>query len=294
MFSDDTTQIPALLFINNPGTPQGVISGTYVSQQDGQEAPASVVVDTNTQLAISTFGATDQGAPYEIQTQPGDKFFPNWYTISGDELTANLSNDFLTYDLQPFSYSYVPAASGSYTLTMILQDLAGNTSVSSADLTVDNTDLDPNWRGFKDVERGINFLYPWGWGDPTQLADESGQVDQLVISDPAGAMSIYVAMRDEDIDTAVQDIIDLESSLPDAQVDDPVPLEDDPQLGQWITYTYTGDDGSLRDGAVIVVWSEENNATYTFDIDSPEARLDEATAIIQQMYNSLTFFPPLS
>ncbi len=204
MFSDGTTQIPSVLFINNPGTPQGVISGTYVSQQNGQEVPASVVVNTDTQLAISTFGATDQGAPYEIQTQPGDKFFPNWYTITSDGLTPNRATDFLAYGLDPFSYSYVPAASGSYTLTMILQDLAGNTSVSSADLQVDNTDLDPNWRGFKDVERGINFLYPWGWSDPTQLADETGQVDQLVISDPEGAMSIYVAKRDEDIDTAVQ------------------------------------------------------------------------------------------
>ncbi len=157
---------------------------------------------------------------------------------------------------------------------------------------MDNTGLDPNWRGFKDVGFGINFLYPWGWTDPTQLADDSGQVDQLVIDSPDGAMSIYVAMRDEDIDTAVQAIIDTEAALPDAQVDDPVPLEDDPQQGQWITYTYTGDDGSLRDGAVIVVWSEENNATYTFDVDAPDAQIDDANTIIQQMYQSLTFFPP--
>ncbi len=210
MFSDGTTQIPSVLFINNAGTPQGVISGTYVSQQSGQEVPASVVVNTDTQQAISTFGTDDQGSPYEIQTQPGDKFFPNWYNITSDGPMPNRSTDFLAYGLSPFSYTYIPAASGNYTLTMILQDLAGNTSVSSADLQVDNTDLDPNWRGFKDVERGVNFLYPWGWSDPTQLADETGQVDQLVISDPEGAISIYVAMRDEDIDTAAQEMIDLE------------------------------------------------------------------------------------
>lgn len=294
MISDGTTQIPALLFINNPGTPQGAISGTYVSQQNGQEVQASVVFDTTTRQAISTFGVTEDGAPYEINVQPSDKFFPNWYSVTSDGLTANPPTDFIAYGLEPFSYSYAPAASGSYTLTMIIQDLAGNTSVSSADLHVDNTDLDPNWRGFKDVERGINFLYPWGWSDPTQLADDSGQVDQLVISDPDGTMLIYVAMRDEDIDSAAQTMIDLESGLTDAQVDEPVPLEDDPQVGQWITYTYTGDDGEPRAGAVIVIWSEENEASYTFDVDVPEAQLDAATTIIQQMYDSLTFFPPLS
>ena len=84
MLSDGTTQVQSLLFINNPGTSQGVISGTYVSQQDGKETPASVVVNTDTQTALSTFGTDDQGSPYEIQTGPGDKFFPNWYSNTSD------------------------------------------------------------------------------------------------------------------------------------------------------------------------------------------------------------------
>lgn len=293
MMSDGSTQIPSVLFINNPGTPQGVISGTYVSQQSGQEVPAAVIFDTNTMKAVGTFGTNEQGAPFEINVQPGDKFFPNWYTITSDGLTANRADDFLAYGLEPFTYSYVPAASGSYTLTMIIQDLAGNTSVASADLQIDNTDLDLNWRGFKDVGMGINFLYPWTWSDPTQLADETGQIDQVVISDPDGAMSIYVALRDGDTDTVVQDMIDYEGGLQDAQVDPPQPLEDDPQAGQWFSYTYTGDDGSPRSGVVIIVRSEENNATYTLDVDAPDSMYDEANTIIQQLYSSLAFFPPI-
>lgn len=293
MMSDGATQIPALLFINNPGTPQGVISGIYVSQQDGKEVQANVIFDTDTQQALTTFGVTDQGAPYEIRPAPGDKFFPNWYTVTGDGLTTNASSDLLAYGLEPFTYSFVPAPSGSYTLTMILQDLAGNSTISSADLQIDNADLDLNWRGFKDVSMGINFLYPWTWTDPTTLTDDAGQVDQLMISDPDGAISIYVAMRDADIDTVVQDLIDYEGSLPNAEVADPVPLEDDPQSGQWITYTYTDDGGNWRNGAVIVVWSAENNATYTLDVDAADTAYDDAAVVIDSLYNSLTFFPPL-
>ena len=48
---------------------------------------------------------------------------------------------------------------------------------------------------------------------------------------------------------------------------------------------------ALRDGAVIVVWSEENNATYTFDIDAPDAQIDTANAIIEQMYRQLDLLP---
>ncbi len=36
--SDGTTQTPAVLFVNDPGLPQGTIAGTYVSQQSGEQS----------------------------------------------------------------------------------------------------------------------------------------------------------------------------------------------------------------------------------------------------------------
>ncbi|MEP7292197.1 MAG: hypothetical protein ABI835_10450, partial [Chloroflexota bacterium] len=293
MVSDGATSLPGAIFINNPGITQGVITGTYVSQQSGEEVPANLIVDTSTTTALSTYGTTEEGAPFEIRVQPGDKFFPNWYSVGSEGLVANRSADFLAYGVEPFTYTYVPAESGNYRLTMVLQDLAGNISVSSSDLRIDNSGLDPAYRGFKDVERGINFLYPWGWSDPTQLADDSGQVDQLVVTDPSGDIWIYVAMRDEEIDTAVQDMIDLEAAQTDAQVEDPAAFGDDPSVAQFFGYSYTGADGETRSGAVIVIYDLDNQASYTFDIDSTEAKADEAVAAAQALVDSVTFFPPL-
>lgn len=293
LVSDGATALSGTLFINNPSITQGVIGGTFVSSQSGEEVTANLVVDTATRVVLSTYGTTAEGAPYEIRTQPGDKFFPTWYTLGSGGLVANRSADFLAYGVNPFTYTYVPAESGNYRLTMVLQDLAGNTSVSSSDLQIDNTGLDPAYRGFKDVERGINFLYPWGWSDPTQLADESGNIDQLSISNPEGDIQIYVAMRDTDIDTAVQNMIDLMVSLPDGQTEAPDVFGDDPSLGQIFGYSYTGEDGTTRYGIVIVVYDEANGASYTFDIDATDARYDEAVAVAQTMVDSLSFFPPL-
>ena len=213
--------------------------------------------------------------------------------LNSSGLVANRSADFLAYGVEPFTYTYVPAESGNYRVTMVLQDLAGNTSVSSSDLRIDNTGLDPAYRGFKDVERGINFLYPWGWSDPAQLADESGQVDQLSISDPEGDIQIYVAKRDLDIDTAVQNMIDIMLSLPDGQTEAPEAFGDDPSFGQIFGYSYTGDDGTVRYGNVIVIYDEANEASYTFDIDAIEAKYDESVDVAQTMVDSLSFFPPL-
>lgn len=294
VLSDSSSTLSAVLFINNSSIPQGVINGTYVSQQSGEEVPANLIVDTNTRRALSTFGTTAEGASYEIRTQPGDKFYPYWYTVTEDGMVPNQSTDFLAYGVEPFSYTYVPAPSGSYTLTMLVQDLAGNVSLSSSDISIDNTDLDPAYRGFKDVEFGINFLYPWGWSDPAQLADDSGQIDQLSISNEEGSITIYIAMRDEAIDDAVQAMVDLEQGLEDGLADDPQAFGDDPAAGQFFNYQYTGDDGETRYGVVIVLRIDENDATYTFDIDSSDAQYDQAMAIIDTLVNSLSFFPPLA
>ena len=290
VLSDGSTELPALLFINNAGTTQGVISGVYVAQ-DGTETSASVVMDTSTQRALSTYGITDQGAPFEINVRPGDKFFPNWYTLTGEGLSANVGADFLVFGLEPFSYRFVPASSGNYTLTMLVQDLAGNTAVSSAAMLVDNTGLDPAWRGFKDLALGFNFLYPWDWSDPSQLTAEDGTPEQLVATDPEGAIDLYIAMYGEVADTVVQQTVETLSELADAQVEEPVPLDGKP--GYVIGYTYTADDGMRHAGTVIVLWSEDNGATYTFDIDAPEGRADDAIAVLNTVYGSLTFFPPM-
>ncbi|MFN8561425.1 MAG: clostripain-related cysteine peptidase [Anaerolineae bacterium] len=292
--SDGTTEIPAVLFVNDPGLPQGVINGTYVSQKSREERPAVMVFDTDAQKALAVYGPDENNQVSEIRTQPGDQFIPYQYFYTADGLTEQPGTTALAFGVLPFTYAYVPAPSGSYQLGMVLQDLAGNSTMSVETTQVDNTGLDTAWRGFKDVEWGINFLYPWGWSDPSQLADDSGQVDQLQISDPDGAMSIYVGNRADAIDTVVQDMMDYEGGFQDAQVDDPAPLGDDPALAQWFSYSYTADDGSARTGVVIVVRSDENDATYTFDVDAPAEGGDAAQTILETLVNSLTFFPPLS
>jgi hypothetical protein len=180
-------------------------------------------------------------------------------------------------------------------MTMILQDLAGNAAVSAKSMKVDNTGLDTAWRGYKDVSAGINFLYPWNWTDPTVLADENGQPDQITISDANGDMHIYIAKRDTDVEQATSDMYDLEAGLTNAAVDDPVELDDSsPGLGKIITYTYTGDGGEARSGVVFVVRVESNDATYTLDVDAPDSIGDEAAAILQKMADTMTFFTPVS
>ena len=291
--SDGQTQVPALLSANDLGVPEGSISGTYVSVQSKQSSPAFLIMSTDTFAALALYGTGDQGQVAQLQTQPGDQFIPDQYIVTADGITTKPGATALTFSVQPFTYQYVPAPSGDYRLAMSIQDLAGNSTLSTTDFSVDNTGLDPAWRGFKDVERGINFLYPWAWSDPTQLADQSGQTTQLVVDGPNGNMHIYIAQNTTDpFDQVVQTMVDQEKALNGAQVNDPVAFGTDPSTAQIITYTYTGDDGTPRTGAAVVMNVPSNNAVYTFDFDAPTSDLDQAQPIFDKVVGSLTFFTP--
>ena len=293
LVSDGTTQAQSVLFINDPGVPQGVISGTYVAQSSGEKTPVNLIFSTDTQAVLATFGTDANGQVSEIPAKPGDQFYPNEYLVTADGITSQPSTIALTYGIQPFTYKYVPADSGNYSIGMQITDLAGNSKFDVQRVKVDNTGLDLAWRGFKDVERGVNFLYPWGWPDPASLANDNGEIDQLEVNDPNGDILIYVARHDgKTLDQVVQEMVDLESGLTDANVAAPEAFGSDPALSQWITYDYTGTDGTSRSGAVIII--DANDTIYTFDLDTLETRLDEAQVILDKLVDSLTFFTPFT
>ncbi len=291
LVSDDHTQIQSVLFTPDPGLARAVVTGTYVAQ-DGSKQAANLIFNTDTQQVLATYGTDDNGQVSELETQPGDQFYPDQYAWTDNGPEPSPAKTALVYGIQPFSYQYVPADSGDYSIGMSITDLAGNSTFDARHVTVNNQGLDPNWRGFKDVERGVNFLYPWSWADPSVLADQSGQPDELEVNDPNNDIRIYVAKRDEDIDTAAQDMYDIEAAQTDAQVDQPTAFDGDMQKAQWITYSYTGDNGEARDGAVIVMRVDSNDATYTFDLDAPDSQINNAQMILNKMVDSLTFFAP--
>ncbi|HVU11681.1 MAG TPA: clostripain-related cysteine peptidase [Phototrophicaceae bacterium] len=291
LVSDDSSQIQSVLFTPDPGLARAVVTGTYVAQ-DGTKQSANLIFSTDTQQVLATYGTDDNGQVSELETAPGDQFYPDQYRWTDNGPEPQPAKTALVYGIQPFTYQYVPADSGDYGIGMQITDLAGNSVFDARHVAVNNQGLDPNWRGFKDVERGVNFLYPWNWADPSVLADQSGQPDELEINDPNGDIRIFVAKRDEDIDTAAQEMYDIEAAQTDAQVDQPTAFKGDMKQAQWITYSYTGDQGEARDGAVIIMRVDSNNATYTFDVDAPDAQINQAQTILDKMVNSLTFFTP--
>jgi hypothetical protein len=293
VISDDRVEIPTLLLPNGQEG-QAVVSGLYL-WRDGRTATAYLVFDTENRVVTGVWGVEQSGAaaaPAEIRVSPGDRFRPTWrFLDENNEIVLVDAEDTLTFGSQPFTFHYLPAITGNYTLTILAEDVAGNLSADSVNLSVDNEGLDTAYRGFKDVSFGINFLYPWGWTDPTVYEDEAGGVT-LNVSDESGDINIYIEAYEVE---SADEVLDLKlaefGGLDDFEYTEPQPVDLNGYDAYYVDYRFTSG-GSTIEGWLAVVYAPENGLGYSLDLDAPPERLDEANEAFLTMLDSLIFFEP--
>lgn len=300
VISDGTTTIPALLlFAPGRGASSGYVAGVYTSQT-GETSPASLIFDTETRTALKLYGTAEGGAPFEVTPAPGDTFTPYWSMIDAEgNFVYAPAGEYLTFGAEPFTFTYAPAESGIYELSLLIEDYAGNTQISTSLVSIDNEGLDTTLRGFKVLNWGVNFLYPWGWSDPSIIAGENeDEIAQIAVTDPAGEILIFVSATETDAETAITAARDLIESLDDAEVSEVYNLSEIEGFGdlafdgQAFDYAYSRD-GEPRIGTMFVVTAPETGLTYTFDLDTTDARFDESVEVFVTLVNSLTFFEPV-
>lgn len=291
VINDGSTAIPALVFAANTGS-TGAVNGVF--ERDAEQTSASILFDLDTRQSVGIYGISPEGGtPFEIMSVPGDTFTPYWfYFDDAGELVSEPASDFLTLGVAPLSYDFAPALSGSYDLSIRIEDLAGNSQLDVTEVLIDNEGLDTALRGFKMPDLGINFLYPWGWTDPSLISGEDGDVSTLYVTDPAEEIAIYVTMSDQSLEKQVSAMAELNASQPNGSVSEIASLEMPSGEAASFTYEYEGESGP-RAGTVIVIHVPDNEATYTFDLDAATERADEAAEVLDVLVGSLSFFTPL-
>ncbi|MCU0514971.1 MAG: clostripain-related cysteine peptidase, partial [Anaerolineae bacterium] len=291
------------VFITSPDDPTVATVGGLYRWRDGSESRAYLVVDLETQAVQSVFGlqaADGSQAVGEIRPRTGDTFEP-YYRFVGEngDLEVSPSGTELVFSDAPFTFEFVPAATGSYVFTMWVQDIAGNISLDSVNFAVNNDDLDPAYRGFKDLGMGLNFLFPWGWSNPnvTLNADDSYTLD---VSSPDGAITVlvdtygpaYGVQSLDDIITIATDTLTnfgAEFDPPEATLLETFGGDYD---GYLLYYGYTTADDAARLGAQIVLYVPENATGYIIDVDTAADRQAEAAQVLNDIISSMFFFPP--
>ncbi len=293
LLSDGRNAVEALL-TSVPNSDEVIVEGWY-TWRDGREADAYLVFDIGSRTFQSAWGVeeAEQGqATSEIQPQRGDRFEPYWQYLNEEgELEYYFSGTQLVFGDTPFTYEYIPAVTGDYELTMWIQDMAGNISVDSVTFSVDNEGLDTTYRGFKEVNYGFNFLFPWDWSDPSVIENEDGS-STLTTSDPSDQLYIIVDVYivdevDEVVETALANLEAFGATSEEPQAYD---LED--AAAVLIPYRYEGED-SPRVGVQVAIYAPASGYGYIFDFDGPEAMSAELEEVLFLLLDSIVFFEPI-
>lgn len=292
--TDGTTQVQTVIWSSIGNVTRGSVEGTYISTFDDTQLPATLIFDMGTREVTGVLGVADSengSAVFELQPYPGDVFIPTWFSFDDSgALVGESSGIELVFGTDPFTFDYAAALSGTYELTMLIEDLAGNRVLDTISLNIDNEDIDPTLRGFKDIDMGISFLYPFDWGESSEIIFDDGSY-QISLSDPQGDIVVYISPYDEgtreDILSDGQASID---TLDDGTFTEAVLIEDG-SGNLAFEYSYRFED-ELRYGTMVAVESDVTGQVFLIDVDVPGDRSDSAIDLLGLIYNSLSYFAP--
>lgn len=292
VISDGTVETPTLLIQHRENPESAVVDGRFIPQ-GGQPIDAQLLYDLASRQVTSVWGIrqTPSGpVPFELAVKPGDGFQPYWLYLDGDnKLQARPADTTLTFGDEPFSYRLIPAPTGTYTLSVVAENISGATARDVLDIQVNNEGLDTGQRGFTDIEFGLSFRYPAHWIEPRFIQTDEG--GRLFTGDPASGVLLTVLPYDgvtSGLDVA-QQVIDSWNALQDAQLVNQQQVTLNGNDAYVVDYTYTFN-GQPRVGAVLAVYVPRRGIGYGFDVDAPANAVDLAAAAFELLVDSLEFF----
>ncbi|NDJ75514.1 MAG: hypothetical protein GYB65_04575, partial [Chloroflexi bacterium] len=192
-------------------------------------------------------------------------------------------------DEKSITFEKVPAPTGTYAISFIAENVAGEKRRSEAIIEVDNTGLDAALRGYTDLEYGLNFRYPADWVRPRFVRD-----GQLLVTGDDAATTVLTVFPSTAVNNAAETEAAIRASwgdLQDLQVSEPRAMDLN-GLRTYVTeYTYIYG-GQQRNGTVIAVYVPDQGVGYGFDLDSSAANPADAEQARLALLASITFFDP--
>ena len=295
MLSDGTTQTYALLIPNrdNPGV--ALVNGFYRSARGGAEVKAQLLFDLEAHRSISLWGLNETASgnvqPFEITVEPGDTFTPLWLTLDADHnLSGQRTGDTLQLtDATSITFTKVPAPTGTYSISFVAENVAGEKTLDESIVQVNNDGLDPSLRGFTDVTFGVNFLYPADWIRPRFTPDGGRLFTAHLESDTVLSLYPYTNVSSaQETEAAARASWNALENLQIVQSRE-VEINGLPAYVTDYTYDYRG---QKRMGVVIAIYVPSQGVGYAFDLDAPMNNTGPAQTALQALISSINFFDP--
>lgn len=284
--SDGSNKVLSLLQASSSGTDAN-IQGTYVNAQGSQ--PAYLIFDISTYDYVGML-AVAENSPYEVQPLPGEQFIVDLITITPEgEISVKPQSDTpLTFGVQPFTFSYSPAISGSYEVGLSITDLAGNRMFKKVEVAVNNEGIDGSLRGYTDTYEGVYFQYPYAWGESYLLTNDDGTLTNA-LGDNDGIQSLFVDTYPE---TEAQAALDTVLGTIDGEIGAVEEMTVGGLPAYCTTYTVALDDGGILSGTACSLMNADSGSAVVLRLETiGDAQMnDDIGALLD---SSLTFFAPV-
>ena len=296
--SDGTNSALVLMTTNAKDQQHGFIRGQYTDKVTGKQTDSSLLINLDTYQS-SGLWATDDTAKAnhtiaQISPKPGDTFEPTYRVLDQTGAAQDtLSGTQLIFGKDPLQVTDAPGPDGKYTVLLLATNAAGDRVTGTATVNVQNTGLDANLQGFKDLGFGLSFLYPWDWTD-VQTYQRSDGSDELYVTDVAGTQTLSAVNY-----TGVTSLADVEAkattdlkAIDGATLEQPTDVTVGTTPGTSISYQYTGSDGVQISGTAVAVYIADTQQGYMLSIEAPSDQADAAQKTLDEVLKSSQFFAP--
>lgn len=285
IISDGTNNVLSLLQSSSSSGNEATVRGTYITQEGSQ--PAYLIFNTDTRTYLGMLAIADQ-APYEVNPLPGEQFIVDLISITpeGESIAEPMIDVPLTFGVQPFTFTYLPAATGTYEVGLMMNDLAGNTVFEKTEVVINNDAVDGSLRGYTDINEGIYFQYPYAWGEGLLFTNEDGSMTEA-ITNLEGTFSLYIDIYPEtDPDIALK----AELAFIDAAGEEPAEVELNGIPAYEVAYSRDTDEGAVI-GIMYSLWHESGETSVVITLEvTDDAALPDANAMVSLLSNTLTLF----
>jgi hypothetical protein len=293
--SDGKNDLLVLMTTNPKDEQHGFIQGTYTNAVTGKQTTAWLLIDLETYQSGALWAAQDQANTVaQVFPKPGDTFEPAYVLLDNAGKSQVVSSGkTLIFGKDPLQVTDAPGPDGKYTVIIQATDAAGTGAVDVAAVDVQNSGLDPNLQGFKDLSFGLTFLYPASWTDVSTYQRADG-LDELYVTDVTGDIYLSVVNYTEattldDVSNAMQDDL---NSIDGVQIGDETPAQVGNLPGTSVSYQYTDDNGTLIEGIAVAVYAPDTQQGYVLKIEAPTDKADEAKTAFDEVLSSSQFFAP--
>jgi hypothetical protein len=255
------------------------LDGRYREQGATQWNDVTVAFDLEGNYLRVLNRATGSNALAIIEIPVGSEFQAYLSVVSPDGRVFNEPGNVYTWQSYGLRWSRQPAPNGEYSIGLLLSALGGVTGFASTEVTVNNTGINPNLRGYTDSFLGYTVPYLTDWGTWGSFGDLSYRTAK---TDATENFTIYLAPR-----MATTNLIDIANALAEQNnliiTSSFIRTEVDGYPVVQFDYTYTVSSGRYK-GRMFVYLYEPFSLGYGF---AAEVKANVDNAVLNANYRDL-------